>query len=178
MNQLDTFFSELCEKYYNDVYKYLAFTLKNSDTANDAIQDTFVIVYKNIKNVYKHPNAGGYVFRTAQNIAKNYKKNIYKRIINEINIDNDIIELQDYKSEISNAMDTEINEYDYITEVIESLNSQEKRLYDMYYIEHKQMKEIAQELNIEYTALRMKYVRLRKKIKATVRELSEKYFVT
>lgn len=178
MNKLDTFFDELCKKYYNDVYKYLVFTLKNIDIANDAIQDTFVVVYKNIKKVYNHPNPGGYVFRTAQNIARNHKKEIYKRIVNEIYIDDDIIKLSDYKSEISSIIDTEINEYDYITEVIDSLNSNDKKLYNMYYVEHKQMKEIAQELDIEYAALRMKYVRLRKKIKATVRELAEKYFVT
>lgn len=178
MNKYDAFFTEICQKYYKDVFKYLVFTLKNEDRANDALQDTFITVYKNIKKVYVHQNQGGYVFKTAQNIAKNYKKELYKRLSREVNIDEGIIELRDYNSDIEKAMDSDINEYDYITDIIESLNNDEIKLYNMYYVENKPMKEIAIDLGIEYTALRMKYVRLRRKIKEKVKEVAEKYFVT
>lgn len=178
MNKYDCFFTEICEKYYKDVFRYLVFTLKNEDMANDAIQDAFVVVYKNIKKVYNHENPGGYVFRTAQNIAKNYKKVLYKRLIKEINIDDQVVNIQDYRADIESNMDSNIDEYEYITEIIDSLSDEKKWLYKMYYVEHKPMKEIAAVMNIEYTALRMKYVRLRKEIKEKVRELAEKYFVT
>ena len=178
MNKYDTFFTEICEKYYKDIFKYLVFTLKNEDAANDVIQDTFVVVYKNIKKIYNHENQGGYIFRTAQNIAKNYKKELYKKLIKEINIDDGIIEIRDYNSDIYKVMDSEINEYEYITDIIDSLSDEDKQLYSMYYVEHKSMKDIAYILDIEYTALRMKYVRLRRKIKEMVKDTAEKYFVT
>lgn len=178
MNKYDRFFTEICEKYYKDVFRYLVFALKNEDRANDAVQDTFIVVYKNIRKVYNHENPGGYVFRTAQNIAKNYKKELYKRLIKEINIDEGIIEIRDYNSDIESAIDSEINEYEYITDIIDCLNNEDKELYNMYYTEHKSMKDIADSLGIEYTALRMKYVRLRKKIKKLVKDTAEKYFVT
>ncbi len=178
MNKYDAFFTEICSKYYKDVFKYLVFTLKNEDRANDVLQDTFVTIYKNIKKVYVHPNQVGYVFKTAQNIAKNYKKELYKKLSREVNIDEGIIELRDYNSDIEKTMDSDINEYDYITDIIESLNDEEIKLYNMYYVENKPMKDIAIALNIEYTALRMKYVRLRRKIKERVKEVAEKYFVT
>lgn len=178
MNKYDSFFTEICEKYYKDVFKYLAFTLKNEDRANDAIQDTFIVIYKNIKKVYNHENPGGFIFKTAQNIAKNYKKELYKRLIKEINIDDSIIEIKNSNLNIERAMDSKINEYEYITDIIDSLSNEDKELYNMYYIEHKSMKEIGNSLGIEYTALRMRYVRLRKKIKKLVKDTAEKYFVT
>ncbi len=178
MNKYDTFFTEICEKYYKDVFRYLVFTLKNEDAASDVIQDTFVVVYKNIKKIYNHKNQGGYIFRTAQNIAKNYKKELYKKLIKEINIDDGIIEIRDYNSDIDKVIDSKINEYEYITDIIDSLSDEDKQLYSMYYIEHKSMKDIAYVLDIEYTALRMKYVRLRRKIKEMVKDTAEKYFVT
>lgn len=178
VNKYDTFFDEVCERYYKDIFKYLVFTLKNEEAANDITQDTFVVVYKNIKKVYSHENIGGYIFRTAQNLGKNYKKELYKRLIREINIDDNVLDIQDYKSDIESSIDAQIDEYEYITEIIDSLSNEKQRLYKMYYVEHKSMKEIAAVMNVEYTALRMKYVRLRKEIKERVRELSEKYFVT
>lgn len=178
MNKYDAFFDEICERYYKDIFKYLVFTLKNEEAANDITQDTFVVVYKNIKKVYNHENIGGYIFRTAQNLGKNYKKEFYKRLIREINIDDNVVDIQDYKSDIESSMDADIDEYEYITDIIDSLSDEKQRLYNMYYVEHKPMKEIAAVMNVEYTAIRMKYVRLRKEIREMVRELAEKYFVT
>lgn len=178
MNKYDAFFDEICERYYKDIFKYLVFTLKNEEAANDITQDTFVVVYKNIKKVYNHENIGGYIFRTAQNLGKNYKKELYKRLIREINIDDNVVDIQDYKSDIESRMDADIDEYEYIIDIIDSLSDEKKRLYNMYYVEHKPMKEIAAVMNVEYTAIRMKYVRLRKEIREMVRELAEKYFVT
>lgn len=178
MNKYDAFFDEICERYYKDIFKYLVFTLKNEEAANDITQDTFVVVYKNIKKVYNHENIGGYIFRTVQNLGKNYKKELYKRLIREINIDDNVVDIQDYKSDIESSMDADIDEYEYIIDIIDSLSDEKKRLYNMYYVEHKPMKEIAAVMNVEYTAIRMKYVRLRKEIREMIRELAEKYFVT
>lgn len=178
VSRYDTFFEEICEKYYKDIYKYIVFVLKDRDISNDIVQDTFIVVYKNIEKVYNHENPGGFVFRTAQNLVKNYKKELYKRLINEVNIDDGITDIRDLSTSIENSLNAEINEYEYITDIIDSLSDDKKRLYKMYYIEKKSMKEIAASEGIEYTALRMKYVRLRKEIKNKVREFAENNFVT
>lgn len=176
MDKYKLFFENLCQKNYNNVYKYLLIVVKNRDVANDIVQDTFIVVYKNLKKVYNHNNPDGFVFKTAQNLAKNYKKQLYKQLINEINLDNMI--LSSSNNTIENAMDSNINEYDYIDEIIDSLSEKNKKLYNMYYVEHKPMKVIADELGIEYTALRMKYVRLRKEIKQKIKDLVKNKFVT
>ncbi|MDO5388264.1 MAG: hypothetical protein Q4F63_03435, partial [Clostridia bacterium] len=75
-------------------------------------------------------------------------------------------------------INSEINEYEYLTEILSSLSDDKKDLYKWYYVDNIPMKEIAEREGIEYTALRMKYVRLRKEIKEKVREISENKFVT
>lgn len=178
MTENDILFENITETYYAEIYKYLVFCLKDEDRAGDILQDTFVVVYKNIEKLKNHENVGGFVFRTAQNLVKNYKKQLYKRITKELSIDEGIIDIRDYNADIESTMDSRIDEYDYVTDIIESLDDEKKRLYKMYYIENIPMKEIAKSLNIEYTALRMKYVRLRREIKELVKEAAEKYFVT
>lgn len=88
------------------------------------------------------------------------------------------MDIRDLSTSIENSLNAEINEYEYITDIIDSLSDDKKRLYKMYYIEKKSMKEIAASEGIEYTALRMKYVRLRKEIKNKVKEFAENNFVT
>lgn len=178
MSKYDIFFDELCSKYYKDVYKYLTFVVKDKDAADDIVQDTFIVVYKNIKKVYRHNNKGGYIFKTAQNLTKNYKKELYKRLSREISLDNSVIELQDYKTTIESSIDSDINEYDYITDVLDYISDDKRKLYKLYYIDHIPMKKIAEMLDIEYTALRMKYVRLRNEIKELIKKIAEENFVT
>jgi RNA polymerase sigma factor, sigma-70 family len=176
MDKYNLFFENLCQKNYNNVYKYLLIAVKNREAANDIVQDTFIVVYKNIEKVYNHINPDGFVFKTAQNLARNYKKTVYKQIINEVNLDEGLINSN--ISTIESSIDSNINEYDYIPEIIDSLSEKNKMLYNMYYVEHKPMKLIAEELGFEYTALRMKYVRLRKEIKTKIKDLAENKFVT
>lgn len=178
MNKYDTFFNKICNEYYANIYKYLVFIIKDDEKAKDIVQDTFIVVYKNIEKVYTHENKGGYIFKTAQNLAKNYKKELYKKLLNEVSIDEKVTEIEDSRTTIENSLLADIDEYEYITEIIDLLDNDKQALYKMYYIEKKPMKEIAQKLGIEYTALRMKYVRLRKEIKALVKELAENNFVT
>lgn len=178
MSRYDAFFEDICEKYYKDVYKYIVFTLKDREISNDIVQDTFIVVYKNIEKVYKHKNPGGFVFRTAQNLVKNYKKELYKRLTREVNIDEGVTNIQDINTSIENTLNSEIDEYEYITDIINQLSDEKKKLYEMYYVEKKSMKEISESEGIEYTALRMKYVRLRKEIKNKVKEFAENNFVT
>lgn len=178
MSEEALFFEKLVETCYKDIYKYAVFCLKDSDSANDIVQDTFVIVYRNIERLKKHENPAGFIFRTAQNLVNNYKKQLYKRLSREISLDGSDMEIGDGGGSIEREADLNINEYEYITDILEELDEEKQRLYKMYYVDNMPMKEIAERLGIEYTALRMKYVRLRREIKALVRACAEKYFVT
>lgn len=178
VSKYNKFFENLCEKYYKDIYKYIYFSIKNRDTANDITQDTFIVVYKNIEKIYKYENPGGFIFKTAQNLIKNYKKEIYKKLIKETSLDESIIYIEDNYTSIEKILNDKIDVYEYIDDIIESLSSEKYRLYKLYYIDGISMKKIAEDEGIEYPALRMKYVRLRNEIKKKVKEVAENNFVT
>ena len=178
MKSRDDFFNELCSLYYADVYKYICICVGDRDTACDIVQDTFMTVYKNTGRLLRHENPGGYIFKTAKNIIGSYKRELYKRLINETRIDDAQAYLPDTETDIETELDRAVNEYEYVDEVLESLDEDKRRLYELYYIHKLPMKDIAAKLGIDYAALRMKYVRLRREIRERVKKLAEEKFVT
>ena len=175
LDDYEKFFNELCKLYYEKVLKYAYFSVRDDSSARDITQSVFLIVYEKIEYVFKHPNAGGFIFQTAKNLVKQHKREIYNKLTTEINSE-DIINISRSVGDISDIIDKEINEFDYISDVLDMLTDEKRKLYNLYYIKRKPMKEIAYEYGMEYSAIRMRYARLRKEIKALVKEIAEKNF--
>ena len=175
LDDYEKFFNELCAEYYEKILKYVYFNIKDETYSRDITQNVFLIVYEKIEYVFKHPNIGGFIFQTAKNLVRQHKREIYNKLMMEIN-DEDIINVSYSTFEISDFLDKEINEFDYISDVLNMLTDEKRNLYNLYYIKRKPMEEIAYELGIGYSAVRMGYVRLRKEIRDLVKELAEKKF--
>ena len=169
----ERFFNELCERYYEKILKYVYFNIKDESSARDITQNVFLVVYEKIEYVFKHPNIGGFIFQTAKNLTRRHKREIYNKLTKEINSD-DVGNISGGTWEISDMIDREINEFDYVSDILDMLSGDKRNLYNLYYIKMKPMEEIARELGIEYSAVRMRYVRLRKEIKGLIKELAEK----
>jgi len=175
LNDYEKFFNELCARYYEKILKYIYFNIKDESSARDITQSVFLIVYEKIEYVFEHPNIGGFIFQTAKNLTRKHKREIYNKLTLEFN-DENIIDVCCNTCEISDILDKEINEFDYISDVLNMLTAEKRNLYNLYYIKKKPMEEIAIELGVGYATVRMRYVRLRKEIKCLVRELAEKNF--
>lgn len=169
----DNFFEEICEKYYKDVYKYIYFSLPDKQSAEDIVQEVFIIVYKNIDSLAKHRNIGGYIFKTANNLVKNHKKQLYKKLTRELSAENELIYLTDPTSDPETVLDRRINEYELIPKILSRLSAEKQNLYSLFYKQKKPMHQISQELGISYAAARMKYVRLRRELKEIIKEFSD-----
>ncbi len=174
-SNLDLFFDDLCSEYYEKILKYTYFNIKDEASARDITQEVFLIVYEKIEYVFNHPNAGGFIFQTAKNLTRKHKREVYLKLMKEINDDN-IINFTSGSYDISELIDKEIDEFDYISDVMNMLSEDKRKLYNLYYIKKIPMEEIAVRLGIEYSAVRMRYVRLRKEIKEIVRELAKENF--
>jgi len=174
-DDFDLFFDKLCSEYYEKILKYVYFNIKDEVSAHDITQEVFLIVYEKIEYVFNHPNVGGFIFQTAKNLTKKHKREVYLKMIKEIN-DENIINFTNGAYEISDIIDKEINEFDYVCDVINMLSDEKRKLYNLYYIKKIPMEEIAVRLGIEYSAVRMRYVRLRKEIKELIRELAKENF--
>ncbi len=170
------FFNKVCSQYYEKILKYCYISLNNEENAKDITQEVFILLFKKADKLYKHPNIGGFLFKSAQNLIKEHKRELYRRLIKEIDSKNGIEFLADNKNDIFAVMDKRINEYDYIDEVIDKLSEDKKSLYKMYYIDKISMAQIADMLGIKPSALRMRFTRLRREIIKNVKKLAKEKF--
>lgn len=168
----EDFFEGLCNKYYKKILKYSVLCVKDKDIADDIVQEVFIVVYKKLDLLKSHPNIGGFIYQTAKNIINEHKRRLYTTLMHEIREDREFMGSGSVEKEI----DSRIDEYEYITDIISQLSDEKYRLYKLYYIDNMPMDKIADKLGIEYTALRMRYVRLRREIKEMVRRLAEEKF--
>ena len=51
-------FDQLCETWYEKVLHYLYFSLRDEQSARDAVQEVFLIAWKKRLELLSHPNPG------------------------------------------------------------------------------------------------------------------------
>jgi RNA polymerase sigma-70 factor (ECF subfamily) len=175
------FFEQLCVDYYEKILRYLYGVLADEAAANDCTQDVFLIACQKADALSTHPNPGGFLFKTAKNLARKSCREGFKQMLNELRTeaaaDALISKLADLSADIEKALDEEINENDYIETVLGELSEDKRKLYTLYYINKQTMAEIALRLGAEEPAVRMRYVRLRREIKAIIIKISEQNFL-
>ena len=167
------------EKIYNETYsqilKFIICKCKNLDDVNELIQDTYVELYKTIKNkkniiVEDHLS---YICGISKNILKKYYKNKYKEKIvfltdniNEENIDSSSID----EIEIDFINKNNVEEvWDYLKKkgiIIE------KSFY-LYYAVGLKISEISKLLNIKESSVKNYIYRTVKELKLTFGEEGE-----
>ena len=132
-------------------------TVKDEYIANEAIQETFIALYLNIKKIKNAEKiecwAASVLVNNCKRLIKKYNKNI--------------ISFEDIKIETTfskNEYD-KINDYLDFLKIIEFLNSEERTLMTMYYMDDYTTKDIAKILKMNENNVRSKIKRAREKIK-------------
>lgn len=171
-------FIKLCQDYHEKIFKYLYFNLNDAEDAKDLTQEVFIIVYNRINKSEFHENWGGFIYQTAKFTAANLKRKAIKKSYMEQNLEGDEIKAQfvDVYDEIEATNDKNIDENNYIGNVLEGLSVEKQKLYQLRFVEQRPYKEIAEHLKIKEVNLRMKYVRLRRDIKQIVRYIAKENF--
>ncbi len=169
-------FEKLCKEYYEKILHYLFFSLGNETMAKDCTQEVFLLAFQKIDKLSHHPNPGGFLFQTAKILCKKAKRESFLRLLKEESADEIAKGIPDINSDITFALDKEINEDEYIDNVLSHLSDEKLKLYNLYYISKKTMGEIAEILGLEETAVRMRFVRLRREIKGIVSEVAKQEF--
>lgn len=122
---------------------------------------------------------GGGIYQTAKYVVANHKRKIMKKsqveqtLVEEIHSSCE----EDAYNALMLLEDEEIEEEQYIPQVMASISKEKQQLYRMYYVEGKSHKQIATTLGISEVSLRMKYVRLRREIKRIVSEIAKENFI-
>ncbi len=151
-------FNEILDFYDSKLYYIAIARVKDENIAREAVQDTFVDLYLNMKKLKKVKNFDSWIIKILiNNCNKKFKKRKYSEISYE-DINNDAF--------ISNKEDAD-NLIDKLTffETIQFLNEQDRTIMSLYYRDGYTTKEIAFMLEMNENTVRIRIMRARDSIR-------------
>ena len=165
-------FNELWDQWHAPIYKYCLHRLKDSEKANDCMQNTFYTLYESLEKLNTSEQIGSWLFRVANNYILKEFRNIKKE---QLNVPYD---------EIAEgmALTYEMNFEAPITDeqlellrgkLLSNINREDALLLRMMYDEQKSVAEIADALGITQSAVYKRNKVLSDKIKLLAKKITE-----
>jgi RNA polymerase sigma factor (sigma-70 family) len=166
-------FNSIVTRYYERILKFCAYALGgNLSLAGDCAQDIFLILYENMPRLKDYDNIGGWLYKTADHIAKRYAASLRKERAQFA------APLEDDRIAAERAIKTEeeqIAEERAISRAAavigERLGPGDKTMLELAFRQKLPLKEVAARLKIGLSAAKSRSSRLRQKISALAREL-------
>lgn len=162
---------ELCfEKYSKQLERFCAVRLEEaSDFAGDCVQEAFCVFYRKLLDGETFENPRAFLYQTVNNMVLRAKREYFKNAKHTKNLDEAENVAVYIEKEVEEHLEPDDVDIDKAKEVILSvLDDEERRLYQMKYVERKSLKEISSILGITPTAVAKRTSRLRTKIKNSV----------
>ena len=168
---------ESCEIYRNQLIQYcLQYFECEYEYAEDCVQDAYVALFENLNNGIEIKNYKAWLYT----VVLNYKNKTIK----------DKLKRNEYDFKSNAEKDAALNntsygpDYldDFITDemieeqalkIISSLNPDERKLYVSYYLKHKKLKDIANDLGVSPPTMRKRHTALKRKIKQKVKDFEK-----
>ncbi|MDR2433556.1 MAG: sigma-70 family RNA polymerase sigma factor [Treponema sp.] len=183
----DAAFNGIVKRYYEKILKFCIYALGgNRFSAEDCTQDIFLILYENMGHLKDYDNIGGWLYKTAGNISKQYAASLRKDRGRFAAPLPGISEAGDGESP-PDALDTLAaggrikSEEEQIAEekaasraaaeIKRRLTAKDEQILRLAFREKHPLKEVAARLGISLSAAKSRSSRLRQKVNALVREL-------
>ena len=158
-------FTQIYNRYKSSIYKFCLVKLNgDSNSAEDCMQNAFIVLYKKMKNgeeinnprAFLYKTAGNYVFKCIEEKTKENAKTV------------PISEYEDKAVDRQNIIDSDID-YSILNQKLNDvLNPDEKQLLKLKYIDDLTIEQVADILNITKPAVAKRLQRLREKIKNSI----------
>lgn len=152
-------YSELINSIKIDLYKIAQTRLNNIEDINDAIHETILNAFKNLKKLKNNQYFKTWIIK----ILINECNKIYKNNKKQLNIFNRIIDLKDFKSS-DNTIEKVENKL-FFEDLIKQLPYEERIVIVLYYNNHYTTGEIAKILNKSPNTIKSRLLRAKEKIK-------------
>jgi RNA polymerase sigma-70 factor (ECF subfamily) len=176
----DAAFNGIVKGYYEKILKFCAYALGgNMSFAEDCTQDIFLILYENMAQLRDYDKIGGWLYKTADNISKQYAASLRKErkrfavpFVNygdEESPVNRIIAKKITSEEDRIAEETAIDRA--TGEIQKRLKPFDERVLELAFQKKYPLKEMAARLNISLSAAKSRVSRLRQKISDLARDL-------
>ena len=160
-------FSELYDKYFEPIFRYMFQRLDDKEQAFDSTQQVFLIAMNSLS---KYENRGlpfsSWLFRIAKNeLSELFKKEKAKRTVNI-----DSVKIYDIIEEIQ---ETKIDKYhDKIVSIIaEELDEDDLQLIEMRFFENRSFREMADILDITENNAKVKTYRVLDKLRQVIKPI-------
>lgn len=149
-----------------ELHSFARSMLKDEAEAEDAVQETYLRLWKAKEKLNNHPNIGGYAMQTLKNIC------IDKLRVEKFNISLDNV----------NIAESSLTPYSYteqqdsasiVRSIIESLPKTQQRIITMRDIEGFELEEIAQITGSEEATVRVNLSRARKSVRDRFIEINK-----
>lgn len=150
----------LVEKYQLPLHRYVVFLIRDSDVADDVVQDTFIKAYKNIRGFNHKRKFSSWIYRIAHNTAMDTVR--HNR---SVQLDDKIIEelgaSVDYNT--AHKIDADIAAKN-IARCLPKLDVKYREPIVLYFIQKKTYQEISDILHISVTAVGVRINRAKQKL--------------
>jgi RNA polymerase sigma-70 factor (ECF subfamily) len=180
----DAAFTGIVTRYYEKILKFCVYTLSgNRSAAEDCTQDIFLILYENMGRLKDYDKIGGWLYKTAGNISKQYAASLRKerkrftasvsetgggetsfdsidQIAAEKSIKSEKEQIAEEKALARAA-----------AEIGKRLGPRDEQILRLAFREKHPLKEVAARLGISLSAAKSRASRLRQKISALADEL-------
>ncbi|WP_420399016.1 RNA polymerase sigma factor [Flagellimonas sp.] len=164
-------FSILVDQYKDLVFTVAIRTLKNREEAEEVAQDTFIKVFKSLKNFKGDAKLSSWIYRIAYNTCldrvKKHKKELKNTPIEEVR--------SEAVMEMGNALDRMVMQEraETIKRCIQQLSAVDAALLTLFYFEEKDLKEMAKALNLSANTAKVKLFRARNRLGAILKKQLE-----
>ena len=150
-------FAELIDKYKLPIYKTAKAILKDEDDVCDAVQDTALSIYKNIKNLKNEKYLKTWIIRITINKCYDI---ITKRKLNEEKISKTKVNINEVHSDFDKTV---IQKTD-LENALNSLEEDLKIITVLYYYDDLSIKEISDIMNIPKGTVKSRVFRARERL--------------
>lgn len=143
-------FSELYAQLYQELYKFALYTMKHSQDAEDAVSETVIAAYENIKKLKKEESFRSWIFTILMNqCKKHFKQNS---------------ETEELKDEIKAEEVSQEENYD-LLQAFQMLDGEERMILSCSILEGYSSEEIGQMLAMNPATVRSKKSRALEKLR-------------
>lgn len=164
----DRLLRELYDRYYKFVYRLASNRLYahtgSAEDVQDIVQDVFLLAAR--KEIYHHPNPGGWLAVTTDYLCKNHSKKLARRkqkqcVIEDSHPDPHSINLP---ADATEAVDLELT-------LQSLLSSEDYQIITDHYMHKHSLSEIAEEMGLSHVAVRVRIHRIRCQLKKYLLDL-------
>nr|MDD5837974.1 sigma-70 family RNA polymerase sigma factor [Eubacteriales bacterium] len=155
-------FNNYYDLYFADIYRFCMSKLNcNKEASEDCVQETFIVLLKNMNNGNQINNPRAFLYKTANNFILQKIDRQKKEKEHNVPLAIDDLEIAD-NSELT--VDNKINFDEFEKKLDELLSDKEKELFKLRFIDDKKISDISLELNITPANCTVRISRLRQKI--------------